>query len=435
MANLRANLSRLTPPQRNAFVACFLGWTLDAFDFFILTFCLTAVAKDFQVGTKQVAEGLFWTLAMRPVGALLFGAMAERFGRKPTLMVNVVSFAIFECASAFAPTLGVFLVLRALFGIAMGGEWGVGAALTFETLPAEGRGFFSGLLQEGYVCGNLLAALVYWLVFPHLHGTGMLTNWRVMFLLGTLPALLVFFIRARVEESPAWLASRKADQIQTQSNSASRNLLWRNVGTFALLVLLMTAFTSFSHGTQDLYPTFLEKGKQFEPGTVGKIASIASIGALLGGIAFGTLSENLGRRRTIILAALLAVPMIPLWSWSHTIGLLALGGFVMQFMVQGAWGIIPAHLNELSPPSVRAIVPGLAYQLGNLLSSRNAVFQAGLATSLFSGALQPVLGYTVVFVAMGVCLMTLLCGERKGEVISPTQYTVPNSHQADQPAR
>ena len=418
MLSPAANLQRLTPRQRNAFVACFLGWTLDAFDFFILTFCLSAVAKDFHVGTKQVAEGLFWTLAMRPVGALVFGAMAERFGRKPTLMINVVSFAVFECASAFAPTLGIFLVLRALFGIAMGGEWGVGAALIFETLPAEGRGFFSGLLQEGYVCGNLLAALTYWLVFPHLHGTGMLTNWRVMFLIGTLPALLVFFIRTGVQESPAWSAARADIQSKAPEAEPGRSVILHNIGIFALLVLLMTAFTSFSHGTQDLYPTFLEKGKHFEPSTVGKIASIASIGALLGGIAFGTLSERLGRRRTIVLASLLAIPMVPLWSWSHGAALLALGGFLMQFMVQGAWGIIPAHLNELSPPSVRAIVPGLAYQLGNLLSSRNAVFQASLATSLFAGSLQPVLGWTVVIVAVAVCLMTLVCGERKGEPIA-----------------
>ena len=418
MPSFAAHVQRLSPQQRNAFVACFLGWTLDAFDFFILTFCLSAVARDFHTGVKQVAEGLFWTLAMRPVGALLFGAMAEKYGRKPTLMVNVVSFAVFECASAFAPTLGVFLVLRALFGVAMGGEWGVGAALTFETLPAEGRGFFSGLLQEGYVCGNLLAGLLYWLLFPHLHGTGMLTNWRVMFLIGTLPALLVFFIRAGVEESPAWTASRRSATPKPARTADTRALLVRNVGIFALLVLLMTAFTSFSHGTQDLYPTFLEKGKHFEPSSVGKIASISSLGALCGGIAFGTLSEKLGRRRSIVLASLLAIPMVPLWSWSHGAVLLALGGFLMQFMVQGAWGVIPAHLNELSPPSVRAIVPGLAYQLGNLLSSRNAVFQAGLAATLFAGSLQPVLGWTVVLVALAVCLMTLLCGERKGEPIA-----------------
>lgn len=414
MSSLRETIGRLTPRQRNAFVACFLGWTLDAFDFFILTYCLSAVAADFHTGVKQVAECLFWTLAMRPVGALLFGAMAERFGRKPTLMLNIVSFAVFECASAFAPSLTALLVCRALFGIAMGGEWGVGAALAFETLPAEGRGFFSGLLQEGYVTGNLLAAAVYWLVFPHLHGTGMLTNWRVMFLIGTLPALLVFYIRSGVEESPAWREGRA----QKVSNSPARADIIQYARSFLLLVLLMTAFTAFSHGTQDLYPTFLEKGKHFFPADVGKIAVVANLGALAGGICFGAFSERLGRRKAIIVAALLSIPMVPLWSWSHSMAALACGGFLMQFMVQGAWGVIPAHLNELSPAAVRATFPGLAYQLGNLLSSRNAVFQAGLAATMFAGRLQPVLGYTVLAVAIAVALMTTVCGERKGKDLS-----------------
>ncbi len=414
MSSVSTAIRALSSRQRNAFVACFLGWSLDAFDFFILTYCLSAVAADFHVGVKQVSEGLFWTLAMRPVGALLFGAMAEKWGRKPTLMINVISFAVFECASAFAPTLTSLLVLRALFGIAMGGEWGVGAALTFETLPPEGRGFFSGLLQEGYVTGNLLAAAVYWLVFPHLHGTGMLTNWRVMFLIGTLPALLVFYIRTGVDESPAWRERKSGETSRSSRTTGIRQY----AGTFMLLVLLMTAFASFSHGTQDLYPTFLEKGKHFLPADVGKIAVIANIGALLGGMSFGSLSERLGRRRAIITASLLAIPMVPLWAWSHSMVMLALGGFLMQFMVQGAWGIIPVHLNELAPPAVRAIFPGLAYQLGNLLASRNAPLQAGIAASHFGGSLQPVLGWTVLLVAVAVSLFTLLAGERKGEDLS-----------------
>ena len=418
MPSIRQNIVRLTPPQRNAFIACFLGWALDAFDYFILTYCLSAVAAEFRVGTAQVSEGLFWTLAMRPVGALVFGAMAERFGRKPTLMVNVISFAIFECASAFAPSLRSLLVCRALFGIAMGGEWGVGAALAFETLPPEGRGFFSGLLQEGYVVGNLLAASVYWLVFPHLHGTGMLTNWRVMFLIGTLPALLVFFIRSGVRESPAWRAARTAPRPALPRPALPTRMVLGHAGTFLVLVLLMTAFTSFSHGTQDLYPTFLEKGKHFKPADVGRISVVANIGALLGGICFGSLSERLGRRWAIVIASLLAIPMIPLWAWSHSLAALATGGFLMQFMVQGAWGVIPAHLNELSPAAVRAIFPGLAYQLGNLLSSRNSVLQATVAASRFRGSLQPVLGGTVICVAFAVCLLTLVCGERRGEDLS-----------------
>src|SRR6202167_4842724 len=359
---------RLTPVQRNTFIACFLGWSLDAFDFFILIFCVSALAGQFQTKVSDITEAIFLTLAMRPVGAFLFGLMADRFGRRPTLMVDIIAYSVFELGSAFAPSLKIFLIMRALFGIAMGGEWGVGAALAFETLPAEGRGFFSGLLQEGYVVGYLMAALVYATLF---HFVG----WRGMFVIGALPAFLVIYVRTQVDESPAWLQGQV-------SKSSERNLgkdILTYVGTFIFLVVLMFTFNSFSHGTQDLYPTFLQKDHGFSPQTVGLIAIIANIGALLGGIAFGTWSEKIGRRRAIVIAALLSIPLIPLWAYSHTAPMLALGGFLMQFMVQGAWGVIPAHLNELSPPAVRGTSPGLAYQLGNFLSSWNGVKQARMA--------------------------------------------------------
>ncbi|MEO6982253.1 MAG: MFS transporter, partial [Edaphobacter sp.] len=244
---LFGELRSLTAVQRNTFAACFLGWTLDAFDYFLLTLCLTSIAADFHVGIKAVAEAIFWTLAMRPVGAFLFGLMAERFGRRPTLMLNIVSFSVFGMASAFAPTIGSFLLCRGLFGVAMGGEWGVGAALAFETLPAEGRGFFSGLLQEGYVVGSLLAAALYWLLFPHLHGTGMFVGWRVMFMIGALPALLAFYLRFKVEESPVWLAAKQRRVVDGSSLWASFDLkgLVKYLPSFLFLVVLMTAFNSF----------------------------------------------------------------------------------------------------------------------------------------------------------------------------------------------
>lgn len=414
---LGRELRALTTVQRNTFTACFLSWSLDAFDFFLLTFCLSAIAGEFHVGVKTVAEAIFWTLVMRPVGALLFGLMAERFGRRPTLMVNVVAFSIFELASAFAPTLPVFLVCRALFGIAMGGVWGVGAALALETLPATSRGFFSGLLQEGYVIGNLLAAAAYGLLFSHLHGTGMFTGWRVLFMIGALPALLAFYLQMKVTESPAWLAGRqaKAAAVERGEKATARwPQIRAHLASFLFLIVLMFAFTSLSHGTQDLYPTFLEKGHHLEPGAVASIAAIGNIGALMGGVLCGMLSERFGRRRTIVCAALLALPMIPVWAWSHSIAGLALGGFLMQFMVQGAWGVIPAHLNELSPAPVRAIVPGLAYQLGNLLSSRNSVFQAEIANRYSHGVLNLSLSLTVVVVALLVAGITSLGSEAKG---------------------
>jgi SHS family lactate transporter-like MFS transporter len=415
-----SQFSALTRVQRNTFLACFLGWTLDAFDFFLLTLCLTAIAADFHVGRKEVAEALFWTLVMRPIGAFLFGAAAEKFGRRPTLMINIVAFSFFELASAFAPTLHTFLICRALFGIAMGGIWGVGAALALETLPAEGRGFFSGLLQEGYVVGNLLAAALFAVLFSHLHGTGYFTNWRVLFMIGALPSLLVFHLRFNVEESPAWLASHTHASLtggKARRPPTDWNALIRIIPTFLFLVLLMTAFTSFSHGTQDMYPTFLHDHKLGD-GIVGLIVAVGNLGALTGGVLCGTISEKFGRRKTIVCAALLAIPMIPLWAWSHSAVMLAVGGFLMQVMVQGAWGIIPAHLNELCPAAVRAIMPGFAYQLGNLLSSRNSVFQTEYATAHNHGLLNVALSGTVVIVAVAVATITTLGPEAKGTVMS-----------------
>ncbi|HSY90033.1 MAG TPA: MFS transporter, partial [Candidatus Binatus sp.] len=318
---------RLTAVQRNTFIACFLGWSLDAFDFFILTFCVSAIATQFQTKVSVVAEAIFITLAFRPVGAFLFGMMADRFGRRPTLMVDIIAYSVFELSSAVAPSLKVFLITRALFGIAMGGEWGVGAALAFETLPAEGRGFFSGLLQEGYAVGYLLAALVFGTAFRFV-------GWRGMFVIGALPALLVIYIRTKVDESPAWVQGHVARKTEARVGSG----IFTYLGTFAFLIVLMFAFNSFSHGSQDLYPTFLTKDHGFAPQTVGFIAIVANIGALLGGILFGTWSEKIGRRKAIVIAALLSIPVIPLWAYSHTVPMLALGGFLMQFMVQGAWG-------------------------------------------------------------------------------------------------
>jgi len=400
---------RLTPVQRNTFIACFLGWSLDAFDFFILTFCVSAIAAEFQAKVSAVAEAIFLTLAMRPVGAFLFGLMADRYGRKVTLMVDIIAYSVFELASAFAPSLKSLLIMRALFGVAMGGEWGVGAALAFETLPAEGRGFFSGLLQEGYAVGYLIAALVYKTVFP-------MFGWRTMFVVGALPAFLVLYIRTKVGESPAWLQGR----VSRESGSGLSKDILTYVGTFIFLVVLMFSFNSLSHGTQDLYPTFLQKDHHFTPQTVGLIAIIANVGALAGGIFFGTWSEKIGRRKAIVIAALLAIPVIRLWAYSHTVPMLALGGFLMQFMIQGAWGVIPAHLNELSPPAVRGTFPGFAYQLGNLLSSRNVVIQAKLAEQRYGGMFAPVLAWTVLIVATLVAVVTGSGRERRGADLSNT---------------
>ena len=406
-----SNFRSLTSQQRHAFTACFLGWSLDAFDYFLLVFCVSAIASDFHARTSAVAEALFLTLAFRPVGAFLFGVLADKFGRRPALMINIACYSAFELSCAFAPSLHALLILRALFGIAMGGEWGVGAALAFETLPKEGRGFFSGLLQEGYAVGYLVAAAVYaalYKPFTHMMWHGHVVGWRGLFVIGALPALLVLYIGLKVEESPVWRAGHS--KARTAMSAASGI---RQYGvTFLFVILLMTGFNSFSHGTQDLYPTFLEKDHGFSTTLTGAIAIVYNVGALLGGVFFGGISERFGRKRTIIAAALLALPVIPLYAFGQSLYVLALGAFMMQFMVQGAWGVVPAYLTELSPGPVRATFPGLAYQLGNLVTSRNAVLQARAAEHY--GSFGGVLAVTVFIVAIFLAVVTMFGREARG---------------------
>jgi SHS family lactate transporter-like MFS transporter len=411
----------LSSRQRHAFAACFLGWSLDAFDYFILVFCVSAVAADFRVARSEVVEALALTLAFRPVGAFLFGMMADRFGRRPTLMFNIASYSLLELACAFAGSMHTLLILRALFGIAMGGEWGVGAALAFETLPKENRGFFSGLLQEGYAVGYLVAAASYALLFPwfsHFTWNGHAFGWRGMFLVGAAPALLVFYIGGRVEESPTWKEGRSLET-RTLPEIGLRKGILQYAGTFVFLVLLMTGFNAFSHGTQDLYPTFLQKDHGFSAQLTGAIAILYNIGALAGGMVFGSFSERIGRKRAIILAALLALPMIPLYALSHSVLSLAIGAFTMQFMVQGAWGVVPAWLSELSPGPVRATFPGLAYQLGNLISSQNNVIQSKAAEH-FGGGYGPILAVTVAIVAVYLTTVAAFGRESRGTELTAT---------------
>jgi SHS family lactate transporter-like MFS transporter len=366
--SLIADLKSLDKPQRSAIWASYLGWTLDAFDFFLMVFMLKAIAAEFGSDIKTVAVAVTLTLAARPFGALFFGYLADRFGRRPVLMADILLFAGFEFASAFAPSLLVLFVLRTLFGFAMGGEWGIGASLAMETVPAKLRGPVSGLLQSGYPSGYLVASLVYYLLFDAI-------GWRGMFMVGIAPAFLVLLIRMHVHESPAFEARRD----QPRVNSFAELARYWKIALY--LIVLMTAFNFFSHGTQDIYPTFLQVQHHFSTHLTGTLAIVMNIGAIVGGICFGIWSERIGRKRAIIVAALLALPVIPLWAFSATPLLLGLGAFLVQVAVQGAWGIVPVHLNELSPPRVRGMFPGFAYQAGNLIASVNLPLQAGIAKS------------------------------------------------------
>ncbi|MBM7048069.1 MFS transporter [Rhizobium lusitanum] len=394
------SLRSLSPQQRNTVIAAYLGWTLDAFDFFILVFVLKHIAEEFHTDVPAVAVAIFLTLAMRPIGALIFGLAADRYGRRVTLMVDVLLYSVFEFLTGFSTGLTMFLVLRALFGVAMGGEWGVGASLVMETIPEDSRGLVSGILQAGYPSGYLIASIVFFLLFP-------VIGWRGMFIVGALPALLVLYIRRNVQESPAFL------QRQSKPQRPFLTVLRENIPLFIWAVLLMTAFNFFSHGTQDLYPTFLETQRQYDSYTVGAIAIVYNIGAIVGGLAFGVLSQRIGRRRAIVIAALVAIPVAPLWVYGQGPVMLAIGAFLMQLFVQGAWGIVPVHLNELSPDEVRGTFPGFAYQLGNLLASGNASIQAGLAKQ-WNGDYATALLIVACIVAVVVALFAGFGFEKKG---------------------
>src|SRR6476620_11206163 len=397
--SLIADIKSLDRSQRSAIWASYLGWTLDAFDFFLMVFMLSAIAREFGTDVKAVAEGVFLTLAARPIGAFVFGWLGERFGRRPVLMADIILFSLFEFASGFAPTLTSLLVLRFCFGIAMGGEWGLGASLVMESVPPKLRGPVSGLLQSGYPSGYFVASIVYYLLFDTI-------GWRGMFMVGVAPALLVLLIRIHVKESPVFEARRGERHVNPVGE------LVRHWKIALYLVVLMTAFNFFSHGTQDLYPTFLQKQHHFDTHLTGILTAVMNVGAIVGGISFGIWSEKLGRRRTIVIASLLALPVIPLFAFSTTPLMLGIGGFLMQVAVQGAWGIVPVHLNELSPPLARSLFPGFAYQLGNLIASKNAPIQAGIAEARgdnYAYALALVCGITAVVIA----IWTAIGPERK----------------------
>jgi len=376
--------------QRNTFLACFLGWALDAFDFFLLTFVIVPMAHDFDRSVADLSYAITITLAMRPVGAFVFGLLGDRFGRRIPLMIDIIFYSAMELLTAFSPNYTVLLIFRALYGIGMGGEWGLGASLAMETLPTEARGLFSGILQQGYMFGYLFAALTYGVVFP-------LFGWRALFVVGALPALLVVYIRARVPESPVWLRQKSTVNFWASLG----DILKRHWLLFIYVIVLMTAFNAMSHGTQDMYQTFLGEQRGFSVKEKSIIGIVYAVGGICGGIVVGHLSQKFGRRRLIVVTVVCTIILIPAWVFSPGFAMLVAGGFLMQSMVQGVWGIVPVHLNELSPGEVRGTFPGFAYQLGNLFAANTAVVEARLAEHFRDAAGHP--DY-----AKGLALFTLV---------------------------
>ena len=371
---------------------------LDAFDFFLVVFCLTAIGHDFHRSDADISLSIWLTLAFRPVGAFLFGMIADRYGRRLPLMIDLVFYSIVEILTGLAPNYATFMVLRALFGIGMGGEWGVGASLAMEEAPARWRGVLSGLLQQGYASGYLLASVCFFFLFEH-------WGWRPLFFLGGLPALLAIFVRTRVKESEVWRDSKKNTWRELWSDVNSH---WK---LFAYITLLMALMNFASHGTQDMYPTFLQRQWRYGPAQRAVVTGISMLGALIGGILIGHLSDRFGRKRAIVASLAAAVAMIPLWAWAPGATWLIVGAFLMQFCVQGAWGVIPAHLAELAPAGIRGFLPGFAYQCGALISGSVVVFEA-LAAQRTSYA--NAMAFTAAAVFIPGCIVAALGCEYRG---------------------
>ena len=345
-----------TPGWQYAVSAGILGWVLDAFDFFVVIFLIDTLAANFHVQKSAIVWTISIALAMRPVGALLFGSLADRFGRRAPLIGCVLYFSAATLLSAFAPNFAVFVVLRALYGIGMGGYWGIGASLAVESAPLRRRGLVSGLMQSGYPLGYLLAALAMENILPHL-------GWRVMFCVGFALAIVISLLALRAPESSAWQLHHKS------SIGGMFRVLWENRVSFAYLLLVMTVMSCLSHGTQDLYPDFLKSAHGFARSQVSHLAIFYNLCAIAASPLFGNLSESLGRRRTIIAALCVAILALRPWVFGATPLTLAFGACLMQFGVQGAFGVIPAHLNELAPNAIRSLFPGFVYQLGVLVAS------------------------------------------------------------------
>jgi SHS family lactate transporter-like MFS transporter len=385
--------------QANVVIACYLGWTLDAFDFFIMVFVFGDVAKAFGLSVTSTTFAVTLTLAMRALGAYLFGRLADRIGRRPALMASILGYSLLGFCTGLAPNAATFFIVRALFGLAMGGEWGVGASLTMESIPTNWRGPVSGLLQAGYPSGFLLASLLF-LAYPVLH-------WRGMFMVGALPALLVLYIRGSVEESPDW-----KERSRHGRQEGLVQVMRRHASLTVYAAVLMACFNFFSHGTQDIYPLYLRAQRHFDVHMVSLIAVTFNIGAMLGGFAVGSLSQRIGRRYAIAIAAGLALPLLPLWAFSTQPFYIGLGAFMMQVCVQGAWGVVPVHLNELSPPSIRGTFPGLTYQLGNFLAAINLPLQSGIAEHLGGDFRWPLAG---VAGAASLCIILLVLFGREAK--------------------
>ncbi|CDZ98630.1 Major facilitator superfamily domain, general substrate transporter [Phaffia rhodozyma] len=420
----------ISPISWALYASGWFAWTMDAFDFFAVSLSLTRLSEAFDKSTHALTTSITLTLLFRSLGAVLFGIIADRYGRKWTLVTNLCIIAALQLGSGFIPNGGfkTFLAVRSLFGVAMGGIWGTSAATALEGLPVQTRGLMSGILQQGYAAGYLFACCVNLTVVqtsPH--------HWRVLFWIGSGLSLLAAIFRAVLPESAIFLQARAEQRAAEAAPDYvpvnKTKVFFHELGQMLkakwinciLAVMLMAGFNFLSHGSQDLYPTYLQVSKGFTPHSATLATIVGNCGAITGGMLAGYISQFLGRRLTIILFICFIGCMIPVWIIPTSFGGLAAGAFLVQFGVQGAWGVIPVYLNELSPPAFRGTFPGVAYQLGNMISSAAAQIETTAGESLktvVEGKTVPdyakIQGILIGVVAAWTIIFTILNGENHG---------------------
>ncbi|KAH9936604.1 carboxylic acid transporter protein [Fomitopsis serialis] len=420
----------LTLIQWAHFWCGWLAWICDSYDFFSVSLSVTALEKQFSKDANSITTAITLTLLFRSLGAIIFGIASDRFGRKWPLVINLLIAAAFELGSGFVSTFTQFLVVRSFFGVAMGGIWGLAASTALENLPVEVRGLASGFLQEGYAVGYLLAAVVNLTLVPETP-----TGWRGLFWLGAGLSILAAAIRAVLPESGVFLRAKAVERAAGRSTKNKTKVFLRETKEMlknhwilcCYAVVLMTGFNFLSHGSQDLYPTYLQTTKGFTPHDSTVATIIGNCGAIAGGTIAGWLSQYIGRRLTIILFVLLIGAFIPLWILPASFGALSAGAFWVQFGVQGAWGVVRVSASPCInvPPAFRATFPGVAYQMGNMVSSASAQIETTggnhLKTTIFKdGTLQTVPDYATVqgillgVVAAFVVLCTIVGPENHG---------------------
>ncbi|KAK9238913.1 major facilitator superfamily domain-containing protein [Lipomyces kononenkoae] len=367
-------LAQLNKKQWLFFLVAFAGWTWDAFDFFTVSLTASEIARSLNKTVTDITWGITLVLMLRSVGAVIFGLLSDKYGRKWPFIANCALFVIFELGTGFVQTYNQFLALRALFGIAMGGIYGNCAATALEDCPLHARGIVSGMLQQGYAFGYLLAV-----IFNRALTTTTSQGWRSLFWFGAAPPILIIIFRLLLPETEAYIAQKNMEGLShkpafTRMAKASFKSYWH---IMIYLVVIMTGFNFMSHGSQDLYPTMLEVQLGFSANRRTVTMCVANLGAIAGGTLFGYASNFVGRRLTIMIACILGGALVYPWTFASNGGIIA-AVFFLQFMVQGAWGVIPIYLSELSPAPLRAFIVGLSYQLGNLASSAASTIEATL---------------------------------------------------------